>query len=266
MVKRRCALQITPEGEVHVMGFAKFHGRVNVVAIAPLPPPPTASPTLAPTKEPTRAPTQPAPPPPTAAPTQPPQVYKGCYKDRGSRDIPQRKGNRDLTSCKQQCHGAGYRYVGHQWSRECWCGNTFGKYGTSNGCKACCSNKNGCGSGVNIGGWVNCVYDLAADTPPPPPPAPPPLPPPLPVVVNPAPAYKGCFRDKPQRDIPHREGNRALDSCKTKCREHGYRYLGHQWSRECWCGNTYGSYGTATSCHSCCATKTCGSGTYLTPI
>merc|ERR1719502_1760600 len=74
-------------------------------------------------------------------------AFRGCFKDGHKRDLPVRKKNGSAASCKKQCKG--FRYFGRQYNQECWCGNRFGKYGKTSGCKC---------SGKNIGAWKNCVY------------------------------------------------------------------------------------------------------------
>jgi len=75
--------------------------------------------------------------------------FVGCFKDKGDRDLPVRKGSGSLNQCKSKCKG--YKFMGHQWTGECWCGNKHGKHGKTSGCK--CETK-------NIGGWKQCIYKL----------------------------------------------------------------------------------------------------------
>jgi hypothetical protein len=79
------------------------------------------------------------------APKATPEI--GCYKDTKKRDLPVRKKNGSLASCKAQCKS--FKFFGRQWTGECYCGNKYGKYGKATGCK--CKAK-------NQGGWKNCVY------------------------------------------------------------------------------------------------------------
>merc|ERR1712159_38843 len=74
-------------------------------------------------------------------------VFIGCYKDNSKRDLPVRKGNTSRGGCKSSCKN--YKYFGRQWTNECWCGNSYGKYGKTSGCKCDASNQ---------GGWKNCIY------------------------------------------------------------------------------------------------------------
>merc|ERR1712010_16468 len=59
--------------------------------------------------------------------------FVGCYKDTAKRDLPVRKGNGDKDTCAERCQD--YKYFGHQYKGECWCGNEMGKYGKTTGCK-----------------------------------------------------------------------------------------------------------------------------------
>ena len=64
-------------------------------------------------------------------------------------------------------------------------------------------------------------------------------------------SYVGCFADKTDdRDLPVStaalEGGDRQDSliaCADQCA--GYKYMGLQWEGECFCGNSYGSHGSA---------------------
>merc|ERR1712196_12810 len=63
-------------------------------------------------------------------------------------------------------------------------------------------------------------------------------------------AYKGCYKDntRGRRDLPVRKmpNGKSKAQCKAACR--GYKYFGLQWTKECWCGNRYGTQGKATGC------------------
>jgi hypothetical protein len=75
--------------------------------------------------------------------------YLGCYIDDsvGGRDLPYLAGQlagqgsifNGQRSCIHLCLIAGYQFAGTQYSDECWCGNSYGRYGVDlNGCNMPC--------------------------------------------------------------------------------------------------------------------------------
>jgi hypothetical protein len=78
-------------------------------------------------------------------------------------------------------------------------------------------------------------------------------------------AYVGCFADNTNgRDLPISTaaligGDRqaSLIDCAGQCA--GYEYMGLQWTSECYCGNSYGSQGSA-ECPDDCGLPTSGTG------
>ncbi len=84
-------------------------------------------------------------------------------------------------------------------------------------------------------------------------------------------SYRGCYIDLGNpgvRDLPYLAAtNLPLNSktvCMQLCTEAGYKYAGTQFSMECFCGNSYGSYGVdLNGCNMPCAGnagETCGGG------
>lgn len=80
-----------------------------------------------------------------------------------------------------------------------------------------------------------------------------------------------CYIDAPNRDMPHRMPdipNSAEDSiqfCLDHCENAGYLYAGIQWTHQCFCDDTFGSYGIAplTDCYINCmdgSGNKCGGG------
>ena len=72
-------------------------------------------------------------------------LYLGCYIDDagGARDLPYLAGIGSILngqrSCIHLCLIAGYQFAGTQHSTECWCGNSYGRYGVDiNGCNMPC--------------------------------------------------------------------------------------------------------------------------------
>mmetsp|Transcript_16634 Transcript_16634/g.35803 ORF Transcript_16634/g.35803 Transcript_16634/m.35803 type:complete len:288 (-) Transcript_16634:100-963(-) len=78
--------------------------------------------------------------------------YIGCYHDASNRDLPHFQGYMTLDKCLEAC--ANYKYYSQQASRECWCGDSYGKHGSSTDCR--------CDS-TEIGAWLNCVYKTPAE-------------------------------------------------------------------------------------------------------
>ncbi|PAA61837.1 hypothetical protein BOX15_Mlig013898g1 [Macrostomum lignano] len=62
-----------------------------------------------------------------------------------------------LSKCSQACSKLGFKYFGVQNARECWCGNSYGKYGSagSDKCRSACSGskEETCG-----GLWLNSIF------------------------------------------------------------------------------------------------------------
>ncbi|HHB76261.1 MAG TPA: hypothetical protein ENK84_06935, partial [Desulfobulbus sp.] len=80
------------------------------------------------------------------------------------------------------------------------------------------------------------------------------------------PSYLGCFKDQKNRDLTgfsFNAPNMTKELCMTKCRQKGFQYAGLQYSRYCFCGDTYGKSGKAYNCNMPCAghkSETCGGG------
>ena len=86
--------------------------------------------------------------------------YLGCYRDQWNRDLPVRK--RDVyvnakDTCATLCKD--YRYFGLQSGTECFCGDTFGKYGKSveSKCNRSCKDDK---TQICGGWWRNSVYQI----------------------------------------------------------------------------------------------------------
>ncbi|XP_067656207.1 inactive cell surface hyaluronidase CEMIP2-like [Haliotis asinina] len=106
--------------------------------------------------------------PPRAEPAPEPQSSqsRGCAVDNWRRDMNDMtiQLQKSLTRgfCVQRCGQNGYRYAGLQYSFECRCSNSFGLYGSGEGCTKECSAKNGISCG---GGWRNEVFATGAVAP-----------------------------------------------------------------------------------------------------
>ena len=95
--------------------------------------------------------------------------------------------------------------------------------------------------------------------------------------------YLGCFADltgarTSERDLPVEtaalttsDRQTALADCSSQCAD--YQYMGLQWTSECFCGNSYGSLGSAECPDDCglSGSTDCGnrnaiySGTFFLP-
>jgi len=69
----------------------------------------------------------------------------------------------------------------------------------------------------------------------------------------------GCYRDCASgRDLPHSfsiPANRpegSIQYCRELCGTNGFAYAGVQFTSHCFCGNSYGSQGTANNCDMAC--------------
>ena len=73
------------------------------------------------------------------------------------------------------------------------------------------------------------------------------------------PEYLGCFIDKEERDIKGsfaRTKSMTTDVCVSECRQQGYKIAATQYGEQCFCGNTYGSFGRASDAE--CSVKCAG--------
>lgn len=89
-------------------------------------------------------------------------AYLGCYIDKPERDLPKAfKDSNAMTTaaCIRHCAAKGYRYAGTQFARQCFCGNSYGRYGraAAKECNYKCSGN----ARQNCGGyWRNSIYKL----------------------------------------------------------------------------------------------------------
>jgi len=88
--------------------------------------------------------------------------YLGCYEDSNPRDLYSvyyhGHPSNTLEDCFQFCSCHDYRYAGLQYGSECWCSDTYGKYGTSNSCITPCT---GNAEQICGGPSANSVYDVS---------------------------------------------------------------------------------------------------------
>lgn len=97
----------------------------------------------------------PPPPPPTAG-----LRYIGCFKDTWTRDLSVfMTSNPGMTTekCVSLCREKGTAYAATQYGQQCFCGNTYGKYGPATNCDMKCA-----GNPAEIcgGSFANSVYSI----------------------------------------------------------------------------------------------------------
>ncbi|KAI0216769.1 hypothetical protein LSAT2_031272 [Lamellibrachia satsuma] len=92
---------------------------------------------------------------------------QGCYRDKDSdRDLPHEVPVSDMNpdQCIQACRTANYAYAGVQAGTRCFCGDSFGKYGTAQKCDVRCADMTSplstwCGGlGANFVYYINGGY------------------------------------------------------------------------------------------------------------
>jgi hypothetical protein len=96
-------------------------------------------------------------------------TYVGCFADEANRDMPYVAfgGSVPLSveACVSACAGAGYEYAGAQFGTQCFCGNSYGKYGGASDCNVPCTDQTAHapystpgGQEICGGAWANSVY------------------------------------------------------------------------------------------------------------
>ena len=162
--------------------------------------------------------------------------YLGCFADSQDRDLPYPAYDASSNTpalCVATCADAGYMFAATQNGSECFCGNAYGGQGPSGGCRLTCSDDAGlCG-----GPFANSVYTRSS-------------------VVIPVPSFIGCFNDNGSaRDLSglaYSSDFNTTAACVAYCVYHGYLYAGTQSSLQCFCGDSYGKYGSAANCINPC--------------
>ena len=92
--------------------------------------------------------------------------YVGCYRDKGDaggvwgRDLDKffyNSNTMTIPKCVEDCRALGYKYAGLQSQNQCFCGDSYGKFGEAPGecVKRCIGNVEMiCG-----GTWANSIYE-----------------------------------------------------------------------------------------------------------
>ncbi|KAH0545374.1 hypothetical protein FGG08_000515 [Glutinoglossum americanum] len=176
--------------------------------------------------------------------------FLGCYQDgTNGRLLPKEFNNPNTNEngqCQTECLGGNYIFAGTEYKIECWCGNTpppsaFFFPESAQKCTFACAGDGSQSCGGN-GGFISIYYDAT-------------------------------------RYNPHSLGARALSTlalasdsmtielCLSTC--WNYKYVGVEYSRECWCGQTLNAGSTNQSQSHCTMVckgdgfEYCGSGGYL---
>jgi hypothetical protein len=176
----------------------------------------------------------------------------GCFADQDQRDLVGAHSYADdARACIAFCASKGFKYAAKQAGTHCFCGDSYGRYGASTACVSC----RGLTAGDCGGSYANFVWEVAKGAPPA---APPEVP--APPVSAPGAAGTaatggkpiGCFADREQRDLvgAHAFADDAA-ACIALCASKGFKYAAKQAGTHCFCGNSYGRYGTSTACVSC---------------
>jgi hypothetical protein len=86
--------------------------------------------------------------------------YRGCFEDKSNRDLHvEVESSKSMTieRCYRHCKSRGFPYFGIQVGEQCFCGNSYGKWGhkLDTDCSMKCkgNSKQFCGEG-----WRNSVY------------------------------------------------------------------------------------------------------------
>jgi hypothetical protein len=165
-------------------------------------------------------------------------AYLGCYKDTDLRDLNGKHwddGQMTQDRCIESCRESGFAYAGIQYGAQCYCGNSYGRYGqiAENNCNMSCSGD----TGRNCGGtWANSVFKIANRS----------MPSDAPPHRTSSATYLGCYKDTDLRDLNEKhweDGQMTQDRCIDSCREDGFAYAGVQYGANCFCGNSFGRYG-----------------------
>ena len=151
---------------------------------------------------------------------------RGCYKDDPSdRDLtgPMKKGSdyASRSKCSKYCYSkaprAPYRYFGLEFGKECFCGNTYGKYGGASGCILLCTGASfwspeTCGGidKIEVFAFYPDPLATAVPTQAPPTPAPPTKPPKTEPPATDAPPTNPPKTEPPATDAPDTEAPETM--------------------------------------------------------
>ncbi|KAL2271185.1 hypothetical protein VTJ83DRAFT_556 [Remersonia thermophila] len=225
-----------------------------------------------------------------AAPSQPEEVgdyaWYGCYTEAtGMRALSAATFASDemtLEACAAFC--SAFTYFGTEYSRECYCGNSFNAgsvLAPASDCSMVCS-----GNSANYCGAGNRLSVYARDGAPPASSATGPsstaasstsaAPTQAPTGLPEGWTYQGCWIDGAQgRILPHQVPDPVGNTpavCASICKDLGYSVSGTEYSVQCFCGNAIHNGGAPTSeadCSMSCpgnAGEKCGAGDRLSIV
>ena len=157
----------------------------------------------------------------------------GCWTDSPTRAIEggiRIRSENPIEDCKKHAMKLGFSVFAVQYNVECFtaanAGETYKKYGVSNGCNA-----EGRG-----GGWAQNVYQIKCKD----------------CSVK----SMGCWTDSPTRAIEggiRFNSENPIEECGDFAKKHGFSFFAVQYSRECFtaanAGETYKKYGVSTGCN-----------------
>jgi len=188
------------------------------------------------------------------------QEYMGCFIDSAvSHDFSVSvivSSPMTVDTCVQECQQANFQFAGVQ-GDTCYCGNSYGSFGAAadSACDIPCAGDSnavcggssfnsvyqvlGCSSLSNVTA-ERAVLDTGCGTP------------------------VGCYADGSPHDLngpSYYSATMTVAACNTWCSQGGYLFAAVQNGGSCYCGTSYGNYGTSNKCNMACtgdSTQICG--------
>ncbi|CAG7847892.1 WSC domain-containing protein ARB_07867 {ECO:0000305} Flags: Precursor [Serendipita indica DSM 11827] len=188
--------------------------------------------------------------------------YYGCVTDGAQRTLGAAGFESDtmtVEACVDFCDQRNYRYAGLEYSKECFCDNTFQNGATTAAASDCNMICSGDGTEVCGGGYRLSTYASSKG-------------PPGPLLSYNDYGYQGCYTDSAaMRSLPvpmGYAGSLTPEKCIDACSSEGYVFAGLEYAAECYCGNVNGgALADASGCNMPCAgdgSHICGGGNRLT--
>ncbi|EDO36331.1 predicted protein [Nematostella vectensis] len=164
-----------------------------------------------------------------------PDLYVGCYRDSQDRDLGAAyDGLHGLTpaKCIAWCADKGFLFAGAQNGGQCFCDNSYGKWGkrSESSCHSSCNGDRRLKCG---GVWSNSVFKVASS------------------VI-------GCYNEGSPRDLwgdqSVLEGSLSYEVCIERCKAKKFFFAAfNSYTKLCSCGVTYGRYGRQLQGSQCTA-------------